>query len=372
MMKYLSTLVAGTAVCLAAAGCGPRPVADAGPLTMLVGCYTDGGAAGIYSLRFSDESGEATLLDSVRADNPSYLTPSADGQRVYAVSEGGEGSAALAYAFDRQRGAFRFLGSQPTHGGAPCYIIADTAHVVTANYMGGSISVFPLAADGSLRPASQVIQQHGAGLDPERQSQPHLHCVRFTPDGRYLLADDLGTDRIYQYEIGTGSNWLTPAIPASYDVAAGAGPRHLTFSPSGEYAYLITEMGGTVIAYRYAGGRLRQIQTVVADTVHAQGSGDIHISPDGRYLYASNRLEADGVAIFSIDPGNGTLKRVGYQYTGRHPRNFVITPSGRHLLVACRDDNVIQVYRRDEETGLLTDTGRDIRLSRPVCVRFVR
>ena len=152
---------------------------------------------------------------------------------------------------------------------------------------------------------------------------------------------------------------------------AGSGPRHLTFAPNGNYAYLINELSGTVIAFEYKDGNLKEIQTIAADTVGAKGSGDIHISPDGKFLYASNRLKADGIAIFRIDSENGKLTKTGYQLTGVHPRNFIITPNGKYLLVACRDSNAIQVYERDADTGLLTDIQKDIKVDKPVYIKFV-
>ena len=206
---------------------------------------------------------------------------------------------------------------------------------------------------------------------------PHLHCVRITPDGKYLLADDLGTDQIHKFNINPNANadnkekFLTKGTPEAFKVAPGSGPRHLIFNSDGKFAYLINEIGGTVIAFRYADGMLDEIQTVAADTVNAQGSGDIHLSPDGKYLYASNRLKADGVAIFKVDETNGTLTKVGYQLTGIHPRNFIITPNGKYLLVACRDTNVIQIFERDQATGLLTDIHGDIKVDKPVCLKFV-
>jgi len=206
---------------------------------------------------------------------------------------------------------------------------------------------------------------------------PHLHCVRITPDGKYLLADDLGTDQIHKFNINPNANadnkekFLTKGTPEAFKVAPGSGPRHLIFNSDGKFAYLINEIGGTVIAFRYADGMLDEIQTVAADTVNAQGSGDIHLSPDGKYLYASNRLKADGVAIFKVDETYGTLTKVGYQLTGIHPRNFIITPNGKYLLVACRDTNVIQIFERDQATGLLTDIKKDIKVDKPVCLKFV-
>ena len=347
-------------------------------LTMLVGTYTSGTSKGIYSYRFNEENGTATPLSETEIENPSYLVPSADGKFVYAVSEfNNTQAAANAFAFNKEKGTLQLLNSQQTGGEDPCYIIASGNNVITANYSGGSISVFPIAKDGSLLPASDIIQFKGTGVDKERQEKPHLHCVRITPDSKYLFADDLGTDQIHKFIINPAANaenkeaFLKEGSPAAFKVKAGSGPRHLTFSPNGHYAYLINELSGTVIAFEYKDGDLKEIQTIAADTLNAQGSADIHISPDGKFLYASNRLKADGIAIFSIHPDNGMLAKAGYQLTGIHPRNFIITPNGKYLLVACRDSNVIQVYERDADTGLLTDVQQDIKVDKPVCIKFV-
>lgn len=347
-------------------------------LTMLVGTYTAGDSKGIYSFRFNEETGTATALSEAEVENPSYLTPSADGKYVYAVSEfNNEQAAVNALAFDKEKGTFQLLNSQKTGGEDPCYIITNGNNVITANYSGGSISVFPLAKDGSLLPASDIIEFEGSGADKERQEKPHLHCVCITPDGKYLFADNLGTDQIHKFIINPNADaenkesFLKEGSPAVFEVDAGSGPRHLTFAPNGNYAYLINELSGTVIAFEYKDGDLEEIQTIAADTVGAKGSGDIHISPDGKFLYASNRLKADGIAIFRIDSENGKLTKAGYQLTGIHPRNFIITPNGKYLLVACRDSNVIQVYERNADTGLLSDIHKDIKVDKPVCIKFV-
>lgn len=347
-------------------------------LTMLVGTYTAGDSKGIYSFRFDEETGTATALSEAEVENPSYLVPSADGKFVYAVSEfNNEQAAANAFAFDKEKGTFKWLNSQKTGGEDPCYIITNGKNVITANYSGGSISVFPIAKDGTLLPASDIIKFEGSGADKERQEKSHLHCVRITPDGKYLFADNLGTDQIHKFIIHPEADaenkesFLKEGSPAAFEVKAGSGPRHLTFAPNRNYAYLINELSGTVITFEYKDGNLKEIQTIAADTVGAKGSGDIHISPDGKFLYASNRLKADGIAIFRIDSENGKLTKTGYQLTGIHPRNFIITPNGKYLLVACRDSNAIQVYERDADTGLLTDIQKDIKVDKPVCIKFV-
>lgn len=350
---------------------------DAG-MYLLVGTYTQKDSKGIYVYRFDTISGFSKYVSMAEVADPSYLVVSNDEKYVYAVTESNEATdAANAFSFDKKAGKLVLLNSQETMGGAPCYIAIDKSgkHVVTANYMGGSVTVFDVNEDRSLASVSQVHAFEGKGVNADRQRQPHLHCVQFSPDGRYLFANDLGTDRIHRFEVndtGTG-NYLKIGKPESFKVPDGSGPRHLEFHPNGRYAYLITEIGGTVIGFNYDSkkGLLKEFQTVAADTLNAQGSGDIHVTPDGRFLYASNRLKGDGLAIFSIDQETGMLTKVGYQETGIHPRNFVITPNGKFLLVASRDNDVIQIFEIDRSTGLLTNRYQDIELSMPVCLKFV-
>lgn len=367
------TLLMGS--CAGKAGQAEKPADDS--LYLLVGSYADSMQEGVKVYEFDQEKGDGTYLSGLKGiSNPSFLTVSGNEERVYAVGEDSEeGSTANALSFDREAGRLKLLNSMFTGGGAPCNITLSPRedYVLTANYMGGSISVFPLDADGQLK-ESHVIRFEGKGPDPERQSQPHLHSVLFTPDSKWLLANDLGTDRIHVFPVkdsSKGEGLLDEAAAYDIQLRPGSGPRHTCFSPDGHYAYLITEISGDVVAMAYDGMRLDTLQYIKADTLSAQGSADIHVSPDGRYVYASNRLKGDGIAVFEVDTEDGTLNRVGYQPTGIHPRNFVITPNGGFLLVACRDTNEIQIFARDADTGMLTDTGKRIKTEKPVCLVFV-
>lgn len=352
-------------------------ISDETSLYLLVGTYTTGESEGIYVYQFDTVSGFSKYKSVVKVTNPSYLTINKEGTHVYSVSETGDAKAAAnAFVFDKKDGTLKLLNSQLTGGADPCYIELDKTgkHVVTANYSGGSITAFNINGDGTLTTAAQLIRFTGKGADAERQKAPHLHCVRYSPDGKYLFADDLGTDKIHKFGINESNegNYLKVGTPAAFDVAAGSGPRHLDFHPNGKYAYLINELSGAVIAFNYDAnaGNLTQIQTIQADTLGAKGSADIHVSPDGKFLYASNRLKGDGIAIFSINQADGKLTKVGYQETGVHPRNFVITPNGKFLLVASRDNDVIQIFLIDRATGLLENTYKDIELDMPVCLKF--
>ncbi len=355
-------------------------ILDYGEMYMLVGTYTSNeGSKGIYVYKFDTETGESDSISMVEVANPSYLVISPNEKFIYSVGENmGDDGFAHSFSFDKQTGDLELLNSQNTQGSSPAYIALDSKgnNVITANYGGGSISQFNVNADGTLSPLTNLFTFKGKGPDPARQEQPHLHSVRYSPDGLFLFAADLGTDNIYRYKsihsVFEGQPALLETDTAIFKTPAGTGPRHFDFHPNGLYFYVIGELSGEVIVYDYNMGDLQQKQIILADKVGARGSADIHVSPNGRFLYASNRLKNDGIAIFAIDAQDGTLTKVGYQETARHPRNFVITPNGKFLLVAGRDDNVIQVYSVDKETGLLNNTHQDIGIDKPVCIKFTR
>jgi 6-phosphogluconolactonase (cycloisomerase 2 family) len=355
-------------VALAAASCN---MSAAVQLKLFVGTYTDKGSCGIYSYQFDQTNGRSSVLDSARVNNPSFLTFSADGRHLYSVSEyAKENSFVYAFAINKSTGKMHYMNRAAAKGSDPCNIVTDGHHVYTANYSSGDISIFSLQKDGSVGTLSRFLHfDNGSKVDASRQSMSHLHCVAFSPDGKYAYGVDLGGDCVYKFN---ARPTFTAGKPDRFRLTPGCGPRHLTFSPNGRMAYLMTEISGEVFAFKYnkVNGNLTQVQVVRADTVGGEGGADIHVSPDGKFLYASLRLKADGVAIYRIG-ADGKLTKVGYQLTGIHPRNFAITPNGKYMLVACRDSNCIQVYERNAVTGLLQDIHQDIRLSKPVCVKLL-
>ena len=350
-------------------------------LMMYVGTYTEGGnSKGIYTYNFNQENGTFELLNTATAANPSFVTSSPEGKRLYAVSEYNDGRQGV-YSFDLSenkaqlsRPVFRPTASKdalPRAGADPCYIVSDGNYVITANYTGGDISVFSLDAEGRLQAEVQHIAF--AGRTPERVA--HIHCIIPTPDKKYILATDLGNDQVYRFRYNKKARKNTEVLTAqqvAYQVSDGQGPRHLTFSKDGRFAYLINELGGECVVLSYRKGKLKEVQRLIADEGGGRGSADIHISTDGRFLYTSHRLKKDGIAIFAINAKNGTLTKIGYQLTGVHPRNFAITPNGKYLLVTCRDDNKIQVFQRDEVTGRLTETSQEIEVDKPTCILFAK
>ncbi|WP_455063176.1 lactonase family protein [Prevotella fusca] len=339
-------------------------------IKMVVGTYTDAGSQGLYSFSFDQSTGEVSALSSLSVDNPSYFTFSKNGRFIYAVSEQNSSKAVLnCIGFDPVTGSFSFMNSQLTHGADPCYVDTDGRIALTANYSSGTISVFPILKNGTLDKSQLQISSRKGGPNRSRQGIPHAHCAVFAPDGN-IFATDFSGDRLLSFYYNKDEQKLEDHGIAAH-VKAGSGPRHLVFSPNGKYAYLMNELSGKVIVYKYTEGKLKEIQSVLADNAQAKGGADIHVSPDGMFVYASTRLKGDGITIFRTDY-NGKLTRVGMQPTGRHPRNFAITPNGKFLLVACRDDNKIQVFSRDKNTGMLQNTNQDISLSRPACVKFYR
>lgn len=347
---------------------------------LFAGTYTGTGSKGIYVYEFDTGNGETKLLGSTdSASNPSYLTVSKNDNFIYAVNEnGGEKPGRVsAFSFNKNSFTLTHINSQLTGGDHPCYISIDDAGkwIVVANYTGGSVSIFPVQNDGSIGKRSQRIQHSGNSINKIRQEKPHVHAVVFSNDHKYLFTPDLGTDKVMIYTFD-GGNQLAPLQPSSppfINVGLGDGPRHITFHPNGQFAYLINELAGKVTVFKYKNGDLKSKQEVITHPANYKGtigSADIHISPDGKFLYASNRGEENTLTIFSIKR-NGKLKLVGFESTGgKTPRNFVIDPSGKYLLAANQETDNVAIFSRDMKTGKLTDTGNGFKISKPVCLKF--
>lgn len=388
-MKIMNKIILLCLSCITIFGCGTKKEktedsseakVNKNDLFLLVGSYSSAEAEGIKLFRFNEETCAMSYVDGVKGiSNPSYQNVSNDGNYIYSVGEDDEDLATVnAIQLDKEKGKLTLLNSQLVGEGAPCYIRVSPngRFLLTANYMGGSISVFPIEKDGKIGDRPYTIRYKGHGQDSQRQEQPHLHCVEFTPDGKHLVANDLGLHCIHKYPVAgngpkvTQSNFIKTNNKKDIKLESGSGPRHICFRPDGKFAYLINELSGAVTVLSYKKELLNPIQYIQSDTVYGRGSGDIHVSPDGKFVYSSNRLKADGIAIFKVDDKNGTLSRVGYQLTGVHPRNFIITPNGRFLLVACRDSNCIQIFSRNVITGALTEVGK-VAVSKPVCLKFI-
>ncbi|MEX6686753.1 lactonase family protein [Danxiaibacter flavus] len=346
---------------------------------LLIGTYTKNQKDGIYVYRFNPNKTEATFVSKTSGvENPSYLAISKDQKFVYAVNENGDDKGAVSsFALDKKKGELTFLNKQSSGGDAPCYVTVDSTgkNVIAANYSGGNFSVFKTNADGSLQPSTQVIAHEGYGVNVKRQEQPHVHSVVLSPDQKFLFVADLGNDRLYRYsfDASDAKEPVKPLDPAYYELPDNSGPRHLAFHPNGKFAYLMTELSGKVVVYQYDNGNLTEIQTVNSDNSGSKddkGGADVHVTPNGKFAYSSNRVTANDITVYRVG-SDGKLTEAEHKKTGMHPRNFMIDPTGRFLLVANKDSNNIQIFVINKNYGLLEDTGVTINVDQPVCLKMV-
>ncbi|ONC93032.1 3-carboxymuconate cyclase [Burkholderia pseudomallei] len=369
--------------------------ASAGPAggvyNLLVGTYTGSGSDGIYVYRFDTDSGRVSPVSSAKAENPSYLVASRDGRHVYAVNElpGDAGPASVrggvsAFDFDAKTGALKFVNRVSAQGNDPCYLSLspDGRYLVVANYSvasdpGGSFSVFPVEATGALGAAVLNVHHEGTGPVKGRQDGAHVHSTVFSPDGKYLFVQDLGADKLYSYRYTPdGSRGLIGPTESRYTLAkAGSGPRHLVFGENGRFAYVTNELNASVDVYRYDDGRLAHVETVPMTApgfAGKVGGGALHLSPDGRFLYATNRGDANDIVIYAVNAADGKLTLVGRQSSlGKTPREFAIDPSGKWLIVGNQDSDSMFVFRRDIASGRLEPNPARIRIDKPVDFKFV-
>ena len=314
----------------------------------------------LYRYSFDSQTLEFTLKGSAEALNASYALTYGD--NIFAVSEAGAGSGA--YSFRETEGTGIGMTADLRQTGAdPCFLMVrkdsnGSDYLMTADYSGGSVSVFPIH-DGRLEDLTEQLRFEGSGPVTERQEASHIHQLKAVPGAEgYILASDLGADAIRVIrarEDGKLEHVKDIACPE------GSGPRHMEFNAEGSMMYCIAELSGEVLSYKvtYTADvpEFTLLQRIQADEVNAGGSADIHMHPSGKWLYTSHRLENDGISIFCVRH-DGTLEKTGYAHTGRHPRNFMITPDGEFLLAACRDDRVIQVFRIGKDGQLTLTPGK--------------
>ena len=352
---------------------------------LLIGTYTADKSEGIYVYKFNTETGENSFVSSVKTSNPSFLAVSPNQKYVYAVNENADSTRftitghVAAFSFDKTNGQLTFINKQESGGKHPCYVSVDKTGkwVFTGNYSSGSLAVLPVKSNGSLDPATQAMQHEGSSVVEDRQEGPHVHATFISPNNKMLYVPDLGLDKVMMYTFDLKSGKLKENDPPFVMTEPGAGPRHIDIHPNGKYAYLLEELTGAVSVYSIEkDGYLSLVQNISGlprDFVGTVGSADIHVSPDGKFLYCSNRGESNTIGIFSINKSNGQLLWVDAQSTlGKTPRNFNFDPTGNFLLVANQNSDDIIIFKRDKETGLLTDTGKKINVSKPVCLKWIR
>lgn len=355
------------------------PAAGAAPQAWLyIGAYTNEKNRGISVARLDLATGAISdLALAAETPNPTFLEIHPGGRWLYAVNEianfeGRREGSIEAYEIDRATGRLRLLTRASTRGAGPCHVSLDRTGrmAMIANYGGGSVASYRIGSDGRLSEAVSFFQHEGRGANPRRQEGPHAHSINATPDNRFAVACDLGTDEIVIYAIDPPSGSMKRH--GAVKLAPGSGPRHFAFHPNGRFGYSVNELLSTVTAFEYKAGSLREIQTVstLPDGLSGENTtAEIRVHPNGRWLYASNRGE-DSIAVFSVDAKTGRISRIENTPTqGRTPRNFFVEPSGRWLLAANQRSDNIAVFEIDPKTGRLLAAKQAITVGQPVCLR---
>jgi 6-phosphogluconolactonase len=344
--------------------------------SLYIGTYTRETSKGIYALKLDAATGELSEPAlAAPSKNPSYITLSPDRKFLYAVSEAD--AMAVAFAVGPAGELSVIQPPQPAEGKAPCHLVVDQTGrtLLVANYQTGVLASIPILADGKLGHAGSIIQHTGSSANPERQASAHMHSVTLSPDNRYVIACDLGLDKIFTYQLDPAAAKLSPANPPFTPTNPGAGPRHFAFSPDGRFGFCITEMGATIIAYRYnaENGSLTELDsqsTLPPDFTGTNTCAAIRVHPNGRFVYGSNR-GADSIAVFGFDETTGVLTPIEIVSSGgKNPRDFALSPDGKWLVAAHQDSKSLVVFSVDSDTGRLTPNGSTATISMPVCVLF--
>jgi len=355
------------------------------PVYVGTSANANGTNRGINRTSLAPDTGMLTAPSlAVETPNPGFLALHPAGRVIYASGECGRpdgkniAGAVNAYAPDPGTGALTLLGQQPTGGLGVTHLATDATGrmLFTASYHGGQVAAFPLAADG--RPGARsawFLPSGQLGPNRARQDKPHPHCVTPSPDNRFLAVCDLGLDRVFNFRIGVADATLAPASPDSVACSPGIGPRHCKFSRDGRFLYVINELGSSITVFSRdpATGALSAQQTVPTLPAGFAGGNicaEIHLHPNGRFVYGANRGH-DSLAVFARDEAGGGLRLVEITPCGgRHPRHFALSPDGTWLVCANRDTNNLTVFGVDSLTGRLTATGHTTSIPMPTCVLF--
>ena len=340
-----------------------------------VGTYTKGDSKGIYSFTLdTDERKISDVKLAAELRNPTYVTVSQDNRFLYSVVKDGEAGGVAAYSVDREKGELKKLNNHVSEGASPCHVSVNKAgnQVVTGNYHKGAIELYSVNSEsGSIESPQSVVAHEGKGPH-ERQEKPHTHFSGFTPDEKYVVAIDLGIDKLITYEINDGDLKEVNSL----SVRPGSGPRHIAFHPNGKNAYIMTEISNEVVALAYDSSNgsfteLQTISTIPEDfTENSQGSA-VHISKDGKFVYAGNRGH-NSIAVFQVNEATGELTLVQIVSSeGDWPRDFVFDPSEKFIVCSNQESSNLVLYARDEQTGKLSLIDSDTTVPYPVCVKFL-
>ncbi|MDA0587153.1 MAG: lactonase family protein [Planctomycetota bacterium] len=350
---------------------------------VFISAFASGEKGAIHAFQFDSKTGVLKPLHrTTDIEHPFFLAVSPSGQHLYAIDArqfgGTENEFVAAFSIEGRTGKLKRLNRQSSRGTASCYLTVDATGktVVVANYSTGDVAALPVNEDGSLGEPASYIKHEGASVDPARQKAPYAHSIEISPDNRFALAADLGIDKVLIYRLDPKTAGLTISpTQSSTSVSPGSGPRHLTFHPNGRRVYLINELKNSVTFFEYEpkAGTLKSRQTISTLPADFEGTShcaDLKITPDGRFLYGTNRGH-DSIAIYRIaDDGQLSLIRI-QPSLGKGPQNLLITPDGGWLLCANMPGNNVVVFRIDATTGQLTATGQPLEMPMPSCIRWL-
>lgn len=356
----------------------PAVSLQAEPLDVFFG--TGGrGADGIYHATFHPETGKLTEAKrAAEITSPGFLALHPDGDKLYAVASVEKEGGAAAYRIGEE-GALEFMQFVPTGDGGGAHIAVHPSgkFLLTAQYGGGSVALFPLDDEGNLGEPTVTEHEGGSGVVEKRQEAPHPHWCGFSPDGEYAFIPDLGMDGIVIYKVDAETPSITKHGFA--ESVPGGGPRHMRFSTDGKFIYLLNELSLSVTTFSWGAengtAELLSTTPALSEEVKAgenfNSAAEILVHPSGRFVYSSNRGH-DTVSVYGADPATGKLDVVQVQpIRGAFPRNINLSPDAQWLLAAGADSNTIAVHAVDQETGRLTyQRGHVINVPSPICILF--
>ncbi len=348
-----------------------------------VGTFSTRDSKGIYVFEFDRAAGKFQALQTVtEGKSPNFLALHPNGKLLYAIYSEGTladnpaGGSVVSFKIDPKTGFLTKLNEQSSEGRGPAHLSIDPKgkFAFVSNYGGGNIAIYPIQKDGSLGKASDFIQHEGSSTHPSRQKGPHVHSATPSIDGKFVYVSDLGIDKVMIYEV-TKDGKLKSAGSASSTPSSG--PRHFAVHPNGKFGFSAEELSSTIASYAIntstgALSALERVNMLPSDFSETNSAADIHVSPDGKYLYASNRGH-ESLVIFSIDQNTGKLSFVGHESTkGKHPRNFYVDNKGDFAIVANMNTDNVVFYKRDKLSGKLTPTGEELSIPAPVSIEVLQ
>ncbi|WP_299064964.1 lactonase family protein [uncultured Polaribacter sp.] len=353
-------------------GCKTSKLKNNKNLDFYVGTFTDKESKGIYKYSLTN-TGKLTSLGLVAAvKNPNFITKSKDNKTLFAVGETTKEGKGVIRSYNIKESSLEFINSAETGGAVPCYVTANHQnYILTANYVGGNVGLLSFKDSGQLNPLHYVQQHTGKG-STNRQKKPHAHSVWFHPTKNEVISANLGTNELWFSKIDKAQNKLMYTHQKKLKMVVGAGPRHLVFHPNNKWFYVLNELNNTVSLIKEKNNMYYvdfSIRTLPKDFKAFSKAADIHISKDGKFLYASNRGH-ESIVIYNVNSKSGKLNVIDYQNVlGEHPRNFSLSPDNKYLLVANQDTNTIISFKRNTANGKLTFTDK-INAPTPVCILF--